>query len=63
MTLTELEGLVPLSSGYKLNPAAKYVFLVENMSADRALEIQNWLQNEGINCVVLPVECRIFEIQ
>jgi hypothetical protein len=63
MKLCELEEVLSLSKAVELNPAAKYlVVLKETVSPDHAMELQGWLAAQGLDVIVFPAECRLFEI-
>jgi hypothetical protein len=63
MKICEIEECVPRSRTFELNPGARYLVVLEHTSVDHAIEIQNWLQAQKINAVVLPVGCKLFEIE
>ena len=65
ITAISLSALLPEAHAIEINPKKKYlvVFNQWNISAEKLLEIEEWLRASGLNCIVMNGDPQLYQIE
>jgi hypothetical protein len=62
-TVTSLRSLVPEATATEVRSDKQYVVRIGGYpSIDRMTEMEGWLQSKGLNCIVVPSDFELFEV-